>query len=151
MPYGEASFDTYAHFSIVPNPTEGEGGAMIELRTVREAQRARKGLSGLNFADTELRVGWPSDYVPLTEEEVKKCMATAVLGVDGACVCVCVCVCFMCVYIYTHTHTHYIYIYMYICIYTYTYIYIYTHTLIPRPYSCTLNMKPYSYALHPKP
>ena len=73
LPYGEASFDTYAHFSIVPNPTEGEGGAMIELRTVREAQRARKGLSGLNFADTELRVGWPSDYVPLTEEEVKKC------------------------------------------------------------------------------
>lgn len=72
-----------AILSIVPNPTEGEGGAMIELRTVREAQRARKGLSGLNFADTELRVGWPSDYVPLTEEEVKKCMATAVLGVDG--------------------------------------------------------------------
>jgi len=31
-----------------------DGGAIIELRTVREAQRARKGLYGVTFDDVAL-------------------------------------------------------------------------------------------------
>lgn len=72
-----------AILSIVPNPNAEEGGAIMELRTVREAQRARKGLYGVTLNNTTLEVGWPSDYVPLTDEEIKKLMATAILGIDG--------------------------------------------------------------------
>ena len=28
-------------------------------------------------------VAWPADYEPLTDEEIKKLMATAILGIDG--------------------------------------------------------------------
>ena len=75
--------DGEAILSIVPNPNANEGGVIMELRTVREAQRARKGLYGVTLNKTTLEVGWPSDYVPLTDEEIKKLLASAILGIDG--------------------------------------------------------------------
>lgn len=72
-----------AILSIQLNTDTEAGGAIIELRTVREAQRARKGLYGVTFDDISLQVAWPADYEPLTDEEIKKLMATAILGIDG--------------------------------------------------------------------
>ena len=59
------------------------GGAIVELRTVREAQRLRKGLWGVTLQGVALQVGWPEDYVALSDDEVKTLMATSVLGIDG--------------------------------------------------------------------
>eukprot|EP00960_Hanusia_phi_P075333 768407-Hanusia_phi.AAC.4 len=73
-------------------------GALVEFRTVREAQNARQNLGGLKYGDKSLQgdrsssawnrrnvfpVEWPPDYSPLTDEQMKGCIGTGILGLDG--------------------------------------------------------------------
>jgi len=58
-------------------------GALVEFRTVREAQNARQNLGGLKYGDKSLQVEWPADYSPLNEEQMKSCIGTGILGLDG--------------------------------------------------------------------
>ena len=44
--------------------------AMVEMRTVREAVKARDNLDGLAYGDGSLKAEWASDYSPLNDLEV---------------------------------------------------------------------------------
>jgi RNA recognition motif-containing protein len=54
----------------------------IEFRTIQEANNALA-MSGVEFMGRNIRVGRPSDYMQPSEELLKKCEGTGILGLPG--------------------------------------------------------------------